>query len=319
MQSGNELLEESNRTLEEKVIDRTAEIQTKNQQLEQTLQELKETQNKVISQEKMASLGALTAGVAHEIKNPLNFVTNFALLSTDLVRELLEVMAENEDKWDAKTKGYLDEILHDLETNTQKINEHGKRADSIVRSMLLHSRTQTGQAEPTDLNALIDETVNLVYHGQRATDASFSVSFEKVFDPALGLVEVVPQEMSRVVLNIVNNACYAVQQKQRQGLADYVPCLRLSAQQLPGRVELRVRDNGDGIPDEALEKIFNPFFTTKPTGEGTGLGLSLSYDVVVQQHGGDLKVETESGQYTEFIISLPCKHLMPGGTARASD
>jgi len=307
LQNSNELLEESNRTLEEKVVARTVELQTKNQQLEQTLSALKEMQNKVIIQEKMASLGTLTAGVAHEIKNPLNFVNNFALLSVDLVNELTELITQQEAHWDDKTKEYLDEILHDLELNAQKITEHGKRADSIVRSMLLHSRGQAGQVEATDLNVLVEEAANLIYHGQRATDAAFNVTFEKDFDPALGTVQVVPQEISRVVLNVVSNACYAVQQKQRQAGTGYNPCVCLSTRRLPDHVEIRIRDNGDGIAPAALEKIFNPFFTTKPAGEGTGLGLSLSYDIIVHQHGGDLKVETEPGQYTEFIINLPSK------------
>ena len=298
-------LEAYNQTLEVKVEERTQQLQEKNHELSITLQKLKATQQQIIAQEKLASLGALTAGIAHEIKNPLNFVNNFAELSAEFTQELLEEIENQKDRLDTETTDYLEEILNDLTQNVKKINEHGKRADNIVRGMLMHSRGKGGDREPTDLNALLAEYVNLAYHGMRAKDASFNISIETHYDDTIGSVTVFPQDISRVFLNVINNACYAAHDKKKQLGDDFSPRLSASTKNLGDRVELRIRDNGNGIPNDIVDKIFNPFFTTKPTGQGTGLGLSISHDIVVQGHQGELKVETEVGNYTEFIIVLP--------------
>lgn len=297
-------LEEHSRELEHRVEQRTDELRSKNEQLKNTLVELQQMQARVIVQEKMASLGALTAGIAHEIKNPLNFVNNFASLSIDLTDELAEQI-EKLGAMDNASKEYIAEILGDLKVNAQKINEHGKRADSIVRNMLMHSRGQDSKVQPTDLNVLVREAVQLAYHGQRAKDMSFNVSIEEQYDDAVGEVEIQPQEISRVMLNLVNNACYAAYSKSLREGADFLPMIRISTSSIPEGVEVRVSDNGDGIPEHVLANIFTPFFTTKPTGEGTGLGLSMSYDIVVQQHRGDLRVHSRTGHGAEFVMSLP--------------
>ncbi|GAB4182454.1 MAG: hypothetical protein Fur006_18310 [Coleofasciculaceae cyanobacterium] len=298
-------LEAYNQTLEVKVEERTQQLQEKNQELSLTLQKLKATQQQIIAQEKLASLGALTAGIAHEIKNPLNFVNNFAELSAELTQELLEEIENQKDRLDTETTDYLEEILNDLTQNVKKINEHGKRADNIVRGMLMHSRGKGGDREPTDLNALLAEYINLAYHGMRAKDSSFNITIDTHYDNTIGSVTVFPQDISRVFLNVINNACYAAHDKKKQLGDDFSPRLSASTKNLGDRVELRIRDNGNGIPNDIVDKIFNPFFTTKPTGQGTGLGLSISHDIIVQGHQGELKVETEVGNYTEFIIVLP--------------
>jgi len=298
-------LEEYSRTLEQKVTERTHELQDKNVALESTLTQLKSTQEQLIVQEKLASLGALTAGIAHEIKNPLNFVTNFAQLSTELTQELRTELDAHAAGMDAKTRDYIAELLGDLEQNVAKINEHGKRADSIVRGMLQHSRGQSGDFQPTDLNALLQEHVALAYHGMRAQDATFNVTLEADYDPAVGQLRIVPQDIGRVFLNIVNNACYAVHEKQRRVGSTFTPTVSVRSQDLGDRVEVRIRDNGDGIPRAVRDKLFNPFFTTKPAGKGTGLGLSISHDIVVQQHHGELRVDSQAGEYAEFVIVLP--------------
>jgi signal transduction histidine kinase/ligand-binding sensor domain-containing protein len=282
------------------------------QELQDKNAEIIRTQEQLIMQEKLASLGGLTAGIAHEIKNPLNFVNNFAELSVGLSQELRDEMAKQKGRIEAAAAETIDEILRDLEQNAQKINEHGKRADSIVRGMLLHSRGQTGDREATDINAMLDEDVNFAYHGMRAQDSGFNVKIEKAFDATIGKIEVLPQELSRVFLNIINNACYAANQKKKESLKqkttageDFSPRLSVSTKNLGNKIEIRIRDNGAGIPAAIRDKIFNPFFTTKPTGQGTGLGLSISYDIIVHKHKGEVKVETEEGKFTEFIISLP--------------
>ncbi|HEX9997062.1 MAG TPA: AAA family ATPase [Abditibacterium sp.] len=305
-------LEDYSHTLEQRVEERTEELRAKNSQLEQTLRELQEMQNRVIVQEKMASLGALTAGIAHEIKNPLNFINNFASLSVDLAEELDGEMEKFKANLDNETREYMEEVLADLKINAQKIHEHGNRADSIVRGMLLHSRGQKGEPEFTDLNALVREAVHLAYHGQRAHDQSFSIALEEEYDPNVGQVRILSHEISRVVLNLANNAFYAANQKARrlnQGTnnadAPFLPTLRVTTKALGENIEIRVRDNGDGISEAASQKIFTPFFTSKPTGQGTGLGLSMSYDIVVQQHGGDLRFHSQPKEWTEFVVSLP--------------
>jgi signal transduction histidine kinase len=298
-------LEEYSQTLEQKVDERTKELKEKNDELVETLQRLQQMQQQLVTQEKLASLGALTAGIAHEIKNPLNFVNNFSALSVDLTKELQEEIDKQKDKLDADALDNLQAVVGDLQMNAEKINQHGKRADSIVRGMLMHSRGKPGERHPTDLNALLDEYVNLAYHGMRAQDSTFNVTIEKDYDKSIGVMSVVPQDLSRVFLNIVNNACYATHEKKRQAGDGFSPTVSVRTKDLGDKIEVRIRDNGLGMPREVREKIFNPFFTTKPTGQGTGLGLSISYDIIVQEHRGELRVETEEGSFAEFIIVLP--------------
>jgi ligand-binding sensor domain-containing protein/signal transduction histidine kinase len=292
--------------LEELVQERTGELQ-------KTVSNLKETQNQLILSEKMASLGQLTAGIAHEIKNPLNFITNFALLSHDLTNDLREELAHERQRVDKERAQEIESILNDLDQNVSKINEHGKRADSIVRGMLLHSRGKAGERQSTDLNALLSEYTNLAYHGMRAQDSSFNVKIETEFDPAIGRVDVVPQDLSRAFLNIVNNACYAANDKRKTAENGFSPVVNVSSRNLADRIEIRIRDNGNGIPQTIREKIFNPFFTTKPAGSGTGLGLSLSYDIVTQEHKGEIRIVTEEGKFTEFLIVIPKDQAREGG------
>lgn len=254
----------------------------------------------------MASLGELTAGIAHEIQNPLNFVNNFSQLNTELIAELNQEMA-------AGNTQSAEEIVNDIKSNSEKINHHGKRADAIVKGMLQHSRTSSGKKEPTDINALCDEYLRLAYHGLRAKDKSFNAKFETHLDPALPKVNVVAQDIGRVILNLINNAFYAVNEKfkvesQRSGLpagqAGYEPMVTVSTSAQNGKIEITVKDNGNGIPDSIKEKIFQPFFTTKPTGQGTGLGLSLAYDIITKGHGGELAVNSIEYRETDFIIRL---------------
>jgi signal transduction histidine kinase len=288
-----QILTAQNETLEKQVNERTAA-------LKQSLEELKSTQSQLIQSEKMASLGELTAGIAHEIQNPLNFVNNFSEVNTELIDEL----GQEADK------GNLDEvkaIAKDIKENEQKINHHGKRADAIVKGMLQHSRTSSGQKEPTDINALCDEYLRLAYHGLRAKDKSFNAKFETDFDNSIGKINIIPQDIGRVMLNLINNAFYAVAEKNASTSSagqPYEPTVSVSTKKANGKVEIRVADNGNGIPQKVLEKIFQPFFTTKPTGQGTGLGLSLAYDIV-KAHGGELKVETKEGEGSEFTVQLP--------------
>lgn len=294
--------------LEELVNNRTSELQ-------KTLNHLKETQHQLVLSEKMASLGQLTAGIAHEIKNPLNFITNFAVLSKDLTMELRGELAHEKNLVDEQRAAEITDILDNLEQNVIKINEHGKRADSIVRGMLLHSRGKAGERQETDITALLAEYANLAYHGMRAQDQSFNVKIETDFDPAVGKMNVVPQDLSRAFLNIVNNACYAANDKRKSAKNGFSPTVRVSTRNLGDRVEIRIRDNGNGIPADVRDRIFNPFFTTKPAGIGTGLGLSLTYDIIVQEHGGDVQVDTREGEYTEFIITIPRTPRTNGGVS----
>jgi signal transduction histidine kinase len=254
-------------------------------------------------QEKLASLGALTAGIAHEIKNPLNFVINFAQLSGDLLGELSDELAGQKDQLPPAASENVTDLLNNLEQNFDKIWEHGKRADSIVGSMLLHSRAQTGERQSMDLNALLAQYVNLAYHGQRAVDPSFHVTVTTHYDESLGPVSMVPQDLGRVFLNLAANAFYAVAEKKQTASATYAPLVSVSTKNHGDRVEIRVRDNGNGIPSSIRDKLFQPFVTTKPIGEGTGLGLSISYDIVVRGHQGKIGVETEEGHGTEFIVT----------------
>ncbi len=278
----------------------------KNHELEIKNQEIIRTQEKLVTQEKLASLGALTAGIAHEIKNPLNFVNNFAHLSIDLMEELRTAFARQRDKVEPEALAEIDDLIATLQKNAEKINHHGKRADSIVHNMMMHSRGKAGHREMTDINLLLDEAVNLTYHGIRAQDVAFNITLEKRYDATIGKLDVVPQDLQRVFLNIISNACYAAnEQKLKLGNSDFSPTLSVSSQNLKEMIEIRIRDNGGGISAEIRDKIFNPFFTTKPAGKGTGLGLSISYDIVVQEHSGEIRLETEEGKFTEFIIRLP--------------
>ena len=287
-------------------------IRKANRLVNQTLEELKRTQGQLIQKEKMASLGELTAGIAHEIQNPLNFVNNFSELSVDLAQELQVEL----DKLTMPLgeKSYLDTIMKDLSHNQTKINQHGQRAAGIVRGMLEHVRPSTDDRQLTNLNALTDEYVKIAYHGLRAKDKSFTCALATSFDADLGPVSVVPPEIGRVLLNLFNNAFYAVRQRQRRGEPDYQPTVSVSTKRLANQVEIRVKDNGTGIPEAIKDKIFQPFFTTKPTGEGTGLGLLLSYDIVTKGHGGTLTVESREGEGATFVIRLPAKELISGST-----
>ena len=265
--------------------------------LETTLSNLKATQSQLIQSEKMASLGELTAGIAHEIQNPLNFINNFSDVNKELADELKTELATGNMQ-------SANELADDIKDNSEKINHHGKRADAIVKGMLQHTRTSSGQKEPTDINTLADEYLRLAYHGLRAKDKSFDVKTKTNFDTSIGEINVVRQDIGRVILNLINNAFYAVNEKQKQGVNGYEPTVTVSTMKRKDEVEIKVKDNGNGIPQKVLDKIFQPFFTTKPTGEGTGLGLSLSYDIV-KAHGGELKVETRKSEGAEFIIVLP--------------
>jgi signal transduction histidine kinase len=254
----------------------------------------------------MASLGQLTAGIAHEIKNPLNFVNNFAGLSVELLDELKETTAPAIATLDEDKRSEVDETIELLTGNLEKIAEHGKRADNIVKSMLEHSRGVTGERREVDLNGLVEEALNLAYHGARAQDQSFNITLEREFDQALDRIELAPQEMTRVFLNLFGNGFYAATKRAREdGDASFRPILTVATRNVGDTVEVRVRDNGTGILPEIKDKLFQPFFTTKPTGEGTGLGLSISYDIVTQQHGGTIMVESEPGAFTEFTVRLP--------------
>jgi len=268
------------------------------------LDDLKSTQEKLITQSKLAALGALTAGIAHEIKNPLNFVNNFAVLTEELVKELRQGIDKNQSRFDAEEAANITDLLDTLEQNALKINEHGKRADSIVRSMLQHSRGKSGERQLTDINIMLDEDINLAYHGMRAQDSSFNIKIETELDANVGKLEVVPQDISRVFLNIITNACYEAHRKKQTIGGSFAPLLKVSSRAMKGGVEIRIRDNGNGIPEAIRDKLFNPFFTTKPAGQGTGLGLSISYDIIVHEHHGELSFETREGEFAEFIIKL---------------
>jgi signal transduction histidine kinase len=267
-------------------------------EIEKAYSELKNTQSQLVQSEKMASLGELTAGIAHEIQNPLNFVNNFSEVNSELIAEMKQELA----------KGNLEEVkilANDIDENEKKIIFHGKRADSIVKGMLQHSRSSSGIKEPTDINALADEYLRLAYHGLRAKDKSFNATMKTDFDPTIGHLNVIPQEMGRVILNLITNAFYAVQEKKQHVGEGYEPTVSVGTRKIGNKVEIFVKDNGNGIPNKVKDKIFQPFFTTKPTGQGTGLGLSMSYDIVTKGHGGTLTLETHEGKGTTFTISIP--------------
>jgi signal transduction histidine kinase len=279
-------------------------LENAKQDIESTLTELKATQSQLIQSEKMASLGELTAGIAHEIQNPLNFVNNFSEVNAELLTEM-------KDEID---KGNMDEvklIANYVIENQQKINYHGKRADAIVKGMLLHSRSSSAIKEPTDVNKLADEYLRLAYHGLRAKDNFFNATIKTDYDEDIGNINIIPQDIGRVILNLITNAFYAVTEKKKQVGDGYEPIITVISKRGNDKVELTVRDNGNGIPEKALDKIFQPFFTTKPTGEGTGLGLSLSYDII-KAHGGEIKVEAKEGEGSAFVIELPVINTQHG-------
>jgi signal transduction histidine kinase len=280
------------------------EVQARTRELAKSLEGLRNTQDRLVQTEKLASLGQLTAGIAHEIKNPLNFVNNFSAVSVELVDELQEVLARAD--LDNRLRAEISEIGDMLQGNLYKIVQHGKRADSIVKNMLLHSRQGSGEHQPADINAVVEESLNLAYHGARAEKQDFNITLERFFDPTAGEVDLFPQEITRVLLNLISNGFYAAtKRKSEANGANYEPTLAALTKNLGDSVEIRIRDNGTGIPPEVRKKMFNPFFTTKPPGEGTGLGLSLSYDIIVKQHAGSIEVDTQLGEFTEFRIVLP--------------
>jgi len=271
-------------------------LEAAKQIVENTLVDLKQAQAQLVQSEKMASLGELTAGIAHEIQNPLNFVNNFSEVTNELLDEMITELESNNTA-DAIA------IADDVRKNLEKILHHGKRADGIVKGMLQHSRSSSGVKEPTDINKLADEYLRLAYHGLRAKDNSFNATLKTEFDESIGTINIIPQDVGRAVLNLITNAFYAVTEKKKQAGDKYDPTVSVSTKKINDKAEIRVADNGNGIPQKVIDKIFQPFFTTKPTGHGTGLGLSLSYDVI-KAHGGDIKVQTKEGEGSEFIIQL---------------
>jgi signal transduction histidine kinase len=282
--------------LNEEITKQKEEIFEQKKKTEEALVELKSTQKQLIQTAKMASLGELTAGIAHEIQNPLNFVNNFSEVSNELIDEMKEEL----------NKGDIDEakaIAEDVKQNLEKINHHGKRADAIVKGMLQHSQTSTGKKEATGINALADEYLRIAYHGFRAKDNSFNATMKTDFDEAIGNINIIPQDIGRVLLNLYNNAFYTTNEKSKQHIEGYEPTISVSSKKVGDRVFINLKDNGNGIPQKIVDKIFQPFFTTKPTGQGTGLGLSLSYDIIKAQ-GGEIKVASKEGEGTEFIIQL---------------
>ena len=279
-------------------------VEARTRELAKSLENLRTTQDRLVQTQKLASLGQLTAGIAHEIKNPLNFVNNFSGVSAELIDELREALGRMTG--DDKTRREIAELTNTLRDNLDKIVQHGKRADAIVKNMLLHSREGSGEHRLVDANALVEESLNLAYHGARAEKQGFKINMERSFDPAAGQVDVFPQEITRALLNLISNGFYAATKRKEQDNSDgYEPTLTASTKNLGDRVEIRIRDNGTGIPPEVREKMFNPFFTTKPAGEGTGLGLSITHDIIVKQHSGSIEVDTQPGEFTEVRIILP--------------
>jgi signal transduction histidine kinase len=292
------------------------ELRERTKDLSDSLEDLRTAQDRLVQTEKLASLGQLTAGIAHEIKNPLNFVNNFSALSAELIDELHDVLKPA--ALDAKTREEIDELTLMLKGNLDKVVQHGKRADSIVKNMLLHSREGSGEHRPADINVIVEESLNLAYHGARAEKSGFNITLTRDLDPEAGMIDLYPQEITRVFLNLISNGFYAATKRKESGEPSFEPTLSATTKNLGNQVEIRIRDNGTGIPREVKEKMFNPFFTTKPAGEGTGLGLSMSHDIVVKQHGGKIDVDTKPGAFTEFIITLPRKGVaqsQPGGAS----
>jgi two-component system NtrC family sensor kinase len=295
-------LKEQNLRLEDRVRERTLELSQQKDTLQSTLADLRASQQLLVQREKMASLGEIASGIAHEIQNPLNFVNNFAEINTELLAEIQELLAAEKASMD--NKGEMNLLMEDVISNLKKIHQHGKRADSIVKSMLEHSRSGAGHQEPTNINTLAEECLRLAYHGQRSKEGAVDVTFQTELEKSLGDINVVPQEISRVLLNLLNNAFYAVAKKRSVLGEGFQPTIFVSTHRNGNMAEIHLKDNGMGIPEGIRSKIFQPFFTTKPTGEGTGLGLSLSYEIV-KAHGGELKASSVEGEYSEFTILLP--------------
>ena len=279
-------------------------VEARTRELAASLEDLRTTQDRLVQTQKLASLGQLTAGIAHEIKNPLNFVNNFSGVSAELIDELQE--AFKDVSLNEKRRSEITELMDTLRGNLDKVMQHGKRADAIVKNMLLHSREGSGEHRLVDINALVEESLNLAYHGARAEKQGFNITLERSLDPAAGEADVFPQDITRALLNLISNGFYAATKRKAEANGgDYEPTLAAATKNLGDRVEIRIRDNGTGIPPEVKEKMFNPFFTTKPAGEGTGLGLSISHDIIVKQHGGSIEVDTQPGEFTELRIILP--------------
>ena len=285
-------------------------VETRTRELAKLLEDLRATQDRLVQTQKLASLGQLTAGIAHEIKNPLNFVNNFSAVSVELIDELRQALSGAH--LDSKLRAEISEIADTLEGNLDKVVQHGKRADAIVKNMLLHSREGSGEHRPVDINAIVEESLNLAYHGARAEKQGFNIKLERSFDPNAGEADVFPQDITRVLLNLISNGFYAATKRSTEtNGGDYEPTLAAATKNRGDCVEIIIRDNGMGIPKDVKEKVFNPFFTTKPAGEGTGLGLSISHDIVVKQHGGSIEVETQPGEFTEIKIVLPRAGPLP--------
>jgi two-component system NtrC family sensor kinase len=279
-------------------------VEARTRELAKSLEDLRATQDRLVQTQKLASLGQLTAGIAHEIKNPLNFVNNFSVVSSELVDELRNTVQGL--PLDDRTRAGIDELADTLRGNLDKVVQHGKRADAIVKNMLLHSREGSGEHRRVDINALVEEGLNLAYHGARAEKQGFNITLQRSFDPTAGEADVFPQDITRVLLNLISNGFYAATKRRAEtNSGDYEPTLAAATKNLGDSVEIIIRDNGTGIPPDVKEKIFNPFFTTKPAGEGTGLGLSISHDVIVKQHAGLIEVDTQPGEFTEVRIVLP--------------
>jgi signal transduction histidine kinase len=279
-------------------------VEARTRELATSLENLRTTQDRLVQTQKLASLGQLTAGIAHEMKNPLNFVNNFSAVSSELIDELQETLKGIPVTDSARAE--ITELTDTLRENLDKVVQHGKRADAIVKNMLLHSRESSGEHRPVDINALVEESLNLAWHGARVEKQGFEITLKQSFDPSAGEADVFPQDITRALLNLISNGFYAT---AKRGAAtngtDYEPTLVASTKNLGDRVEIRIRDNGTGIPPDVKEKMFNPFFTTKPTGEGTGLGLSISHDIIVKQHAGSIEVDTQLGEFTEIRVILP--------------
>lgn len=300
-------LHKQNDILEENVDNRTHELKSKNLQLEETMQHLKEAQEKLILQERMASIGMLTAGIAHEIKNPLNFVNNFSDITVELVNELKEVL-DTIESIPTEVKEDISAILEDIRTNCNKINEHGRRAESTIKNMLIQSRSQKDEKSKTDINKLVEEYLNLAYHGMRAQDADFNIKIVKELKSSLTEIEVSQQTIGRVLLNIINNGFYAANEKCEKNShrpKDFMPTITVKTDEDDSKIYIHIKDNGIGMTEETKKKIFQAFFTTKPIGIGTGLGLAICHEIIVDDHKGELKVDSVVGEYTEFVIALP--------------
>ena len=279
-------------------------VEARTQELARSLEELRTTQDRLVQTQKLALLGQLTAGIAHEIKNPLNFVNNFSGISAEMIDELRQALVDV--SLTEKKRGEITELMDTLRSNFDKVVQHGKRADAIVKNMLLHSREGSGEHRVIDINALVEESLNLAWHGARAETQGFEIKLKQSFDPSAGGADVFPQDIRRALLNVISNGFYAATKRRAEtDGGDYEPTLTASTKNLGDRVEIRIRDNGTGIPPEVKEKMFNPFFTTKPAGEGTGLGLSICHDIIVKQHGGSIEVETQPGEFTEIKVILP--------------